>query len=58
MTVLPGPVKTKMTKNMNLPKFLTATPEHVSNTVFNSYKKNTMWFMFFQFGELLFLLSK
>ena len=39
MTVLPGPVKTKMTKDMNLPKFLTTTPEHVSNTIFNSFKK-------------------
>lgn len=33
LTVLPGPVKTKMTKNMKLPKFLTCNPEDVARAI-------------------------
>jgi len=45
MTVKPGFVKTKMTEEMDLPNFLTATPEEVSHLIFNSWKrkKNTLY---------------
>ena len=39
ITVLPGYVLTKMTKNMNLPKFLTAQPKEVAQDVFEALKK-------------------
>ena len=39
MTVLPGYVFTKMTKNMNLPKFLTAQPKEVAQDVVRALKK-------------------
>lgn len=38
-TILPGFVYTKMTEHLNLPKLLTARPEDVADTVFNSVKK-------------------
>ena len=40
LTVLPGYVSTKMTKNMNLPKFLTAEPNKVAKDVVIALKKN------------------
>ena len=36
ITVLPGPVFTKMTRNTNLPKFLTANPNHVAKDIFQA----------------------
>ena len=39
ITVLPGPIKTKMTKDMNLPKLLTSTPKTVAEAVYNAVNK-------------------
>ena len=49
MTVMPGFVATKMTKDMNLPEKLTATPEEVANEIFEAQQKKknvlyTKWF--------------
>jgi short-subunit dehydrogenase len=49
MTVLPGFIRTKMTQSMELPERLTATPEEISNDVYNAYVKKkatlyTKWF--------------
>ena len=38
MTVLPGYVETKMTKGMDLPKWLTVSPEYVGRKILNAYK--------------------
>lgn len=45
MTVKPGWVKTKMTKNLNLPKIMTADVNSVGNKIFKAYKskKNTLY---------------
>ena len=45
ITVKPGWVNTKMTKDLNLPKFMTANAEIVGIEIFNSYKlkKNTLY---------------
>ena len=40
ITVKPGYVKTKMTINLKLPKFLVSTPDEVSKIIFKSFKKN------------------
>jgi len=37
ITVLPGFVKTTMTKDMNLPPLLTASPEQVAGDIYNAY---------------------
>ena len=34
VTVLPGFVQTKMTRHLKLPRFLTASPQHVANDIF------------------------
>jgi decaprenylphospho-beta-D-erythro-pentofuranosid-2-ulose 2-reductase len=39
ITVLPGPVFTKMNKNKNLPKFLTANTYHVAKDIFKAVTK-------------------
>ena len=39
MTVLPGYVETRMTKDMDLPKWLTVSPEYVGKRIFNGYHK-------------------
>ncbi len=39
LTVLPGPVKTKMTEGHKLPKFLTTTPEVVAKSIYNGVVK-------------------
>ena len=39
LTVLPGYVSTKMTKNLNLPKFLTAQPSKVARDIVVAVKK-------------------
>tara|TARA_B100000519_G_scaffold199622_1_gene211205 strand:+ start:567 stop:1304 length:738 start_codon:yes stop_codon:yes gene_type:complete len=39
MTVLPGYVETKMTKGMDLPKWLTVSPEYVGRKILKSYQK-------------------
>ena len=36
MTVLPGYVETRMTKDMDLPKWLTVSPEYVGKRIFNN----------------------
>ena len=36
ITVLPGPVFTKMNQNKDLPKFLTANPDHVAKDIFQA----------------------
>lgn len=36
ITVLPGFVETKMTRNMQLPKLLTVQPEHVASRIFDA----------------------
>tara|TARA_B100000519_G_scaffold145816_1_gene126653 strand:+ start:9979 stop:10716 length:738 start_codon:yes stop_codon:yes gene_type:complete len=38
ITVLPGYVDTKMTKRMDLPKWLTVSPEFVGRKIFNAYR--------------------
>tara|TARA_B110000914_G_scaffold219345_1_gene227877 strand:- start:772 stop:1488 length:717 start_codon:yes stop_codon:yes gene_type:complete len=45
ITVKPGWVNTKMTKGLNLPKFMTVNSAYVGNKIFNSYKskKNTLY---------------
>ena len=45
ITVKPGWVKTKMTKNPKLPKVLISSANHVGNKIFESYKnkKNTLY---------------
>ena len=45
LTVKPGFVDTQMTKDMALPRMLTATPEKVSRDIFNALnkKKNTIY---------------
>ena len=45
ITVKPGYVKTKMTKNLKLPKALISSANHVGNKIFESYKnkKNTLY---------------
>jgi len=45
MTVLPGFVFTKMTDNLQLPKFLTATPDEVARDVYRAFlkKKNIVY---------------
>ena len=41
ITVKPGYVKTKMTKNLKLPKVLISSANHVGNKIFESYKNKT-----------------
>tara|TARA_Y100000768_G_C23942845_1_gene666028 strand:- start:113 stop:847 length:735 start_codon:yes stop_codon:yes gene_type:complete len=36
ITILPGPVETKMTKEMKLPKFLTSKPEFVADAIYRA----------------------
>lgn len=45
ITVKPGWVNTKMTKGLNLPRFMIVNPTYVGNKIFNSYKskKNTLY---------------
>ena len=38
MTVQPGYVETKMTEGMDLPKWLTVSPEYVGRKIFNAYQ--------------------
>ena len=40
ITVKPGWVKTKMTKNINLPKLMIVDPNLVGNKIFKAYKSN------------------
>lgn len=40
LTVKPGFVDTKMTKDVNLPKKLTAQPDDVANDIFNAQQRN------------------
>src|SRR5690606_22155094 len=49
VTVLPGFVYTRMTEDLSLPAALTATPEDVSNAVFNAVKnkKNVVYVKWF-----------
>jgi len=39
MTVKPGFVKTKMTKNLDLPKLITSNPERVAKDIFKAFQK-------------------
>ena len=41
ITVKPGWVKTKMTKNLNLPKIMTANVDYVGSKIFKAYKNKT-----------------
>jgi len=45
ITVKPGFVRTKMTKNLKLPKIITSNVDHVGNKIFKAYKgkKNTLY---------------
>ena len=40
ITIIPGPVRTKMTKNTKLPFFITADVEDVSKSIYLAVKKN------------------
>ena len=49
MTVLPGFIRTKMTRGMKLPGLLTATPDQVAGDIYKAYTKSrdivyTRWF--------------
>ena len=49
ITVLPGFIQTKMTRNMRLPGLLTASPDQVARDIFRAYQKSkdviyTRWF--------------
>jgi decaprenylphospho-beta-D-erythro-pentofuranosid-2-ulose 2-reductase len=46
LTVLPGYVKTKMTQGMELPYFLTSSPEEISTLVFRNIKKSKVVYPF------------
>jgi len=39
ITIKPGYVKTKMIKNLSLPKILVSTPEKIGEIIYNSYKE-------------------
>ena len=39
MTVIPGYVNTKMTEGMDLPKWLTVSPEFVANSIYKNHQK-------------------
>ena len=45
ITVKPGWIATKMTKNLNLPKFMTTNVDFVGKKIFKSFKakKNTLY---------------
>ena len=53
ITVKPGWVNTKMTKGLNLPRFMIVNPTYVGNKIFNSYKSKKILFMFLATGQLL-----
>ena len=40
LTIKPGYVETKMTKNLNLSKYLISSPDKIGKIIFESYKKN------------------
>lgn len=49
MTVLPGYIHTKMTRDLNLPGIITATPESAAADIYKAYKKSkniiyTRWY--------------
>lgn len=49
MTVLPGYIHTKMTKDLNLPGIITASPESIASDIYKAYKKSrnliyTKWY--------------
>ena len=69
MTVKPGWVKTKMTKNIKLPKIMTANVDFVGNKIFKAYKgkKNILYvpsywsiimFLYKMIPEILFSIIK
>ena len=69
MTVKPGWVKTKMTKNIKLPKIMTANVNFVANKIFKAYKnkKNILYvpsywsiimFLYKMIPEILFSIIK
>ena len=39
ITIKPGFVRTKMTKNLNLPELLTSSPEQIANIIYLAHKK-------------------
>ena len=45
MTVIPGYVNTKMTKDINLPKWLTISPEYVGLKIYNAHLKEKIFCM-------------
>ena len=40
ITIKPGYVETKMTKNFNLPKYLVSSPDLKGKIIFKSFEKN------------------
>jgi len=56
ITVKPGYVKTKMIKDLNLPKYLVSTPQKVGKIIFDSYqKKKTIVYAPFYWKILMFI---
>ncbi len=54
--IKPGYVKTKMTKDLNLPKILTSSPNKIAKIIFDSYKyKKTSIYAPFYWKYLLFI---
>ena len=58
ITVLPGPVFTKMTKNKKLPKILTATPNQVAKDVFTAVIKKKDIIYTFKIWKLIMTIIK
>tara|TARA_Y200000002_G_C22681061_1_gene664113 strand:- start:734 stop:1474 length:741 start_codon:yes stop_codon:yes gene_type:complete len=48
VSVVPGFIKTKMTKGLNLPKLLTTNPEDIANVIFKSFKNKSKNIIFYK----------
>ena len=58
VTVLPGFVSTKMTKNLRLPKILTAEPEHVADAIYKGMLGNKEIIYVMRIWELIMLVIR
>ena len=58
LTVLPGPVFTKMTKDTKLPKILTATPNQVAKDIFIAVIKKKDVIYTFKIWKLIMIIIK
>jgi short-subunit dehydrogenase len=58
ITIKPGYVETKMTKNLNLPKYLVSSPDLIGKIIFKSFKKNNNIVYAPLFWKILLLIYK